>query len=316
LALEGLAEDLRASTVLLIAGPTASGKSALAQRFARQCNGVIVNTDSMQVYRDLAILTARPTQADMAEVAHRLFGHVEGHCNYSVGLWLADVVSAIAGVRAAGQWPILVGGTGLYFKALVNGIAAMPPVAPVVRERVRAGAVGVSPAVLHARLAAIDPATAGRLRPSDPQRILRALEIFEATGVPLSQLQAGPRQPFVDSWVGLFLAPERAGLNQAIDARFDWMLANGALDEVRLLQQKHYDPALPIMRAHGVPHLIAYLNGTISLAEASERGKADTRHYAKRQFTWARHQLPGFRWLRPEALADWLDRREAGLRQR
>jgi tRNA dimethylallyltransferase len=310
--LEGLAEALRACSVLLIAGPTASGKSALAQRLARHNNGVIVNADSMQVYRDLAIVTARPTELEMTEVQHLLFGHVEGHCNYSVGLWLADVVPAIAAVRAAGQWPIVVGGTGLYFKALVSGLSAMPNVPHAVRERVRSAALGVSPPGLHARLADVDPATASLLRPSDPQRILRALEVYEATGMPLSRFQTGPRQPFVDNWVGLFLSPERADLNQRINGRFDRMLADGALEEVRRLQQAHYDPALPIMRAHGVPGLIAHLSGTLSLAEAIERGKADTRHYAKRQFTWARHQLPGFRWLSPQALADWLDRFEAG----
>jgi tRNA dimethylallyltransferase len=296
--------------VLLIAGPTASGKSALAQRLARRFAGVVINADSMQVYRDLSILTARPSLQETAAVRHRLFGHVEGACNYSVGLWLADVVAAIAAVRERGQWPILVGGTGLYFKALVSGISAIPPVPQAVRDSVRAAAEGMSPAALHARLARVDPAGALKLRPSDPQRILRALEVFEATGVALTQFQERARQPLVDNWAGLFLAPERDGLNQRINARFDAMLAAGALDEVRTLQRAQYDPALPIMRAHGVPGLLAYLAGTLSLAEAIERGKSDTRQYAKRQFTWARHQLPGFRWLAPDVLSDWSERLE------
>ena len=308
LGLEGLEEELRARSVLLIAGPTASGKSALAQRVALRLKGVVINANSMQVYRDLSILTARPSRQETETVRHLLFGHVEGACNYSVGRWLADVLPAIAAVRAGGQLPILVGGTGLYLKALVSGISPIPPVPLAIRQRLRAAAEGISPAALHNRLAEVDPAGALKIRPSDPQRILRALEVFEATGIPLARFQTGPRQPLVDNWAGLFLAPERDCLNRRINARFEAMLAAGALDEVRILQRAQYDPALPIMRAHGVPGLLAHLAGRLSLEEAIERGKSDTRHYAKRQFTWARHQLSGFRWLAPAVLSNWPDR--------
>lgn len=303
--LEDLETELRARSAVLIAGPTASGKSAFALSLARQVKAVLINANSMQVYRDLAILTARPSPAEIAAVPHVLYGHVEGACNYSVGRWLADVVPLIKAARELGALPIVVGGTGLYFKALVTGISDIPPVPQTIRDQIRAQATGLAPRDLHARLQQCDPASAAGLRPSDPQRILRALEVFEATGIPLSVFQKGARKPLIDDWLGIFLAPERKSLNARIDARFEAMVAAGALEEVRALAARAYDPALPVMRAHGVPGLLAYLHGSMSWVEAIERGKADTRHYAKRQFTWARHQLPGFRWVGPEALAAW-----------
>jgi tRNA dimethylallyltransferase len=298
---------------ILIAGPTASGKSALALRLARAFDGVLVNADSMQVYRDLRILTARPDPRDEALAEHRLFGHVDGAINHSVGLWLQDVAIARDAARRGARPLIFVGGTGLYFKALTQGLSAIPSVPPEVRESLRARAQNLSVAALHAELARRDPAMAARLRPTDPQRILRALEVLEATGESLASFQAARTPPLLDATEtrALFLVTERAELKARIDQRFDAMLASGALEEAEALRRRGLDPASPIMRAHGAPHLIAHLNGEILLEEASRRGKLDTHHYARRQFTFARHQLAGFQWAAPaeaEALAfGWLN---------
>ena len=287
---------------ILIAGPTASGKSALAITLAQRLGGTVVNADSMQVYRDLRVLSARPSEAEEAAAPHVLFGHVDGAVNYSVGLWLADAVRTLEDLRGQGRLPIFTGGTGMYFKGLLRGLSDIPPVPEEVRARVRAEAEGLDPATLHARLAALDPETAARLRPSDPQRILRALEVFEATGRSLSALQGARTPGLLDParCLCLFLAPERAALYARIDARFDAMVAAGALEEVRALAVRGLDPALPVMRAHGVPGVVAYLRGEATLAEAIQKGKTDTRHYSKRQFTFIRHQLPEFVWAAPE----------------
>ena len=292
------------SRALLIAGPTAGGKSALALALAKAFGATIVNADSIQVYADLRVLTARPTREEEAEAPHRLFGEIDGAVNYSVGAWARRARETLA---AIGNGPVLfVGGTGLYFRALTEGLSDMPAVPEQVRAATRAEAEGRPTAELHARLAALDPATAARLRPSDRQRILRALEVFAATGRPLLSFQGARAAPSLEpgEWTGLFLAPEREILYRRIDARFDAMLAAGALEEVAALARRRLDPALPVMRAHGVRHLIDHIEGQLTLAEAAERAKLDTRHYAKRQFTWARHQLKGFEWLAPGAAAE------------
>jgi tRNA dimethylallyltransferase len=284
---------------ILIAGPTASGKSALAMQLAKRLGGAVVNADSMQVYRDLRIITARPTPQEEAEIPHLLFGHVDASVNYSVGRYLADLERTLKELDAGGVVPVLAGGTGMYFKAALYGLSDIPAVPEVVRMQVREAAQGKSPQQLHEELAAKDPQTAARLRPTDPQRNLRALEVFAATGKPLASFQ-GPRSaPLLDAaqCPAFFLAPERETLFARIDARFDRMMEMGALDEVARLRERQLDPALPAMRAHGVPGLIAYLDGPATLDEAIARGKVDTRHYAKRQFTFARHQLPHFTWL-------------------
>jgi len=257
----------------------------------------------MQVYGDLRILTARPTPEEESLAPHDLFGHVDGAVNYSVGRWLADAATALARARAGGQLPILVGGTGMYFKALTQGLSDIPSVPEAVRARVRAQAEGVAAPELHARLAARDPAMAARLRPSDPQRVLRALEVFEATGRSLADFQGARAKPLLDiaACAAVFLAPDAAILRQRIDARFEAMMATGALDEVRALAARGLDPALPVMRAHGAPGLMAYLRGECSLEDAIAKGQADTRQYSKRQRTFARHQLPDFVWVAPEA---------------
>ena len=287
---------------ILIAGPTASGKSAVGLGLARATGGVVVNADSMQVYADLRILTARPSPADEAAAEHRLYGHVDGAVNYSVGRWLDDFSALMAELDRAGRLAIVVGGTGMYFKAVTQGLSDIPRTPDDVRARVRAQAEGVAPAELHARLAARDPQTAARLKPTDPQRILRALEVLEATGKPLVAFQGARAAPLLaaGSWRGFFLAPEREVVRAAIDRRFLTMIEAGALDEVARLAAQNLDPALPIMRAHGAPALMAFLRGEMSMDEAIARGQADTRAYAKRQFTFARHQLPDFRWLAPE----------------
>ena len=228
-----------------------------------------------------------------------MFGHVNGAVNHSAGLWLANASVALNEARREERLPIFVGGTGLYFKALTQGMSAIPPVPEDIRAAVRARAAGVPAADLHASLMRRDPATAARLRPSDPQRILRALEVFEATGKSLVSFHATRTPPvFHEKGVfAVFLATEREALKARIDARFDAMLKSGALQEAARLRERRLDPALPVMRAYGVPHLVAHLSGEISLAEAASGAKLDTRRYAKRQATFARHQLASFRWL-------------------
>jgi tRNA dimethylallyltransferase len=282
-----------------IAGPTASGKSALALELARRIGGAIVNADSMQVYRDLRILTARPTLQEESLAPHRLFGHVDAAVNYSVGRYLADLAATLDNLRRGGATPVIVGGTGMYFKAALYGLSDIPAVPEEVRARVRAAAQGKSPQALHAELAALDPQTAAGLRPTDPQRILRALEVFAATGRPLVSFQ-GPRgAPLLeaDACPAFFLAPERRTLYARIDERFHRMVESGALEEVAALRERRLDPALPAMRAHGAPHLMACLDDRLSLDQAIMLGQRDTRHYAKRQFTFAKRQLPTFTWL-------------------
>jgi len=298
---------------ILLAGPTTSGKSALALALAEALGGTILNADSMQVYRDLRIITARPSPADEARVPHLLYGHVDAAENYSVGRWCVDAQAAIAETRRAGRLPILVGGTGLYFKAFTQGLAVVPPVPASVRAQVRArlAADGVAP--LYAELQQRDPSTAARLMPGDRSRIARALEVVLATGRSLSDWHSegmphSASKTRVNALVPidaartlkLFLDVERAELYRRIDARFNAMLAGGALDEVGALAKRKLDPALPAMKAHGVPWLIRHLNGEIALGEADEGGKRDTRRYTKRQATWFRNQLPDFTWIKPD----------------
>ncbi len=296
----------RQPSAILIAGPTASGKSAVAIALAQRLGGVAINADSMQVYRDLRVITARPTPEEEAAAPHDLFGHVDAAENYSVGRYLADAAAALARAGSAGRVPILVGGTGMYFKALIRGLSDIPTVPPEVRERVRREAENLEPPALHARLAAIDPDMAERLRPSDPQRILRALEVFAATGQSLAAFQGARATPLlpIENCVAIFLESDRGDLADRIDARFDAMMAAGALEEVKQLAARGLDPMLPAMRAHGVPGLIAFLSGESSLETAVAKGKTDTRHYAKRQRTFARHQLPEFEWITPEAAVE------------
>ena len=262
---------------------------------------MVINADSMQVYRDLRIITARPTPEEEAEAPHRLYGHVDAAVNFSVGRYVADAIRMQQDIQGL-KLPIFVGGTGLYFKALTEGLSDMPPVPDEVREQVRRESEGLETPELHRLLSERDPETARTLRPSDRLRVQRALEIFAATGQPLVSFH-GARQPgpFADvPVIKLFLAPERDELRRRIDARFLTMMDKGALDEVRALGERNLDPMLPAMRAHGVPGLLAHLRGEIPLDEAIARGQGDTRRYAKRQFTWFRHQLPDWQWVEPD----------------
>jgi len=293
---------------VLIAGPTASGKSALALELALATGGVVINADSMQVYRDLRIITARPTRADEALVPHRLYGHVDAAVNFSAGAWVNDAATALEGARAEGRLPIFVGGTGLYFKALTAGLSVVPPIPAEVREDVRARLERNGVEALHAELAARDSRAAERLNLRDRTRIARALEVVEATGRSLLDWHQEGQPPLLpqDSFRAVFLAPEREELYARIDARFDAMLGAGALREVERLAARKLDPLLPAMKAHGVPALIRHLRGELSLDEAATIGRTDTRHYAKRQYTWFRHQLPEFEWVKLEEARGWL----------
>jgi tRNA dimethylallyltransferase len=277
----------------LIAGPTASGKSALALDLARQKDGVVVNADSMQVYDVLRVLTARPSIEDMDGMPHYLFGHVPPSTLYSTGKWLADVEALLAMPELSGRHLVFVGGTGMYFRALLGGISQMPEVSPDARQFWRAALTLKGPEALHTELAARDPETAARLKPQDSQRIVRAIEVHESSGKPISFWQKQTGAPLVDSASArkICLTPDRAALREKIDQRFAAMARSGAVEEVKALLALRLDPALPAMKAIGVGEIAAFLRGELSLDVAIERASAATRQYAKRQETWLRHQL-------------------------
>ena len=287
--------------IILIAGPTASGKSALALELAEKLRGVIINADSMQVYRDLRIVTARPTPDEEALLPHRLYGHVDAAENYSVGRWCHEVAAVLAEPGPGSGTAIVVGGTGLYFNALTRGIAAVPPIPAEIRDDVRGRLSRRGVAPLYAELTARDPIAAARLRPNDRARVTRALEVALATGRSIFDWQGDNKPPLVDLGraAKVFLMPERDALLRRIDARFDAMMAAGALDEVRALAARKLNPSLPAMKAHGVPWLIRHLSGEIARDEAVEHAKLETRQYTKRQATWFRNQLPEFEWVMP-----------------
>jgi tRNA dimethylallyltransferase len=272
---------------LLIAGPTASGKSALAMTLAGDRGGVIINADALQVYRDLRILSARPTPEDEARVPHRLYGHVASEQPYSVAAWAAEARREIEAAWGRGLLPIVTGGTGLYFRALEQGLAPVPAIPEAVRTHWRSFAGD-----LHAELARRDPEMAARLQPADRQRIARALEVIDATGRSLLDWQRDGQQGATLEGTEverIFLDIPRADLHARADARFDAMIAAGALDEARALM--HLDPELPVMKAIGLPDLITHLKGEVTLEEAITRAKAATRQYIKRQSTWWRGQM-------------------------
>jgi tRNA dimethylallyltransferase len=278
--------------VALIAGPTASGKSAAAIRLAKAHDGVVINADASQVYADLRILTARPSVAEEAQVPHRLFGHIDAaDAGYSAARWAGEASSAIDAAHAAGKLPILVGGTGLYLRTLIDGIAPVPAIDPVVRAEVRA----LSVATAHHMLKGEDPVAAARLAPADTTRVARALEVVRSTGRPLSAWQAARVGGIGDriALVAGILLPDRDALIAAIDARCAAMFEGGAIDEVaRLLARTDIPADAPIRRAIGVPPIAACLSGTLNPAAALAAVQNDTRRYAKRQYTWFRNQPP------------------------
>jgi tRNA dimethylallyltransferase len=282
---------------LFIAGPTASGKSALSLRLAEDLNGVIINSDSMQVYADLRVITARPSEADEAAAPHRLYGYLDGAEVSSAASWAEDAMREITAAWDAGRTPIVIGGTGMYFKALLDGMAVIPPIPEDIRAAVRARCEAEGSAALHETLRAVDPATAARLFPGDSQRLCRALEVYEATGRPISAWQA-ETQPglmhHLDAEGGLaklVLDPDREVLYDRCNRRFDAMLKAGAWEELDALMARRLDPSLPLMRALGVPSLMACRRGEVPLEAAVEDAKMQTRRFAKRQLTWFRNQF-------------------------
>ncbi|RWX63200.1 tRNA (adenosine(37)-N6)-dimethylallyltransferase MiaA [Mesorhizobium sp. M4B.F.Ca.ET.089.01.1.1] len=303
----GQAGEGRVKNAILIAGPTASGKSALALDLAERQGGIIVNTDSMQGYSVLDVLTARPGSADLARAPHHLYGHVHPSVAYSTGAWLRDVTKLIEdgllAERPDGTFVerpvIFVGGTGLYFRALAEGISDMPEIPTAIRDRWRYELKEQGAERLHRILMREDSAVGMQLRPTDGQRIVRALEVLDASGRSIAEWQAARGRPLIDRDSARFLViePDRAELVGRIETRFDRMLNVGALDEVRELLALNLDPDLPAMKAIGVRELQAAMAGQLGFAEAIERAKIATRQYAKRQATWYRHQL-GPEWRR------------------
>jgi tRNA dimethylallyltransferase len=289
---------------VLIAGPTASGKSALALKLARDFGGAVINADSMQVYRELRILSARPDQAEQALAPHYLYGFVSALEPFSVGKWLEAASDALADCRAKNLVPLIVGGTGLYFAALTNGLSPIPEIHASIRVEARQRLAELGNERFHAELAMRDPVMGTRLAVGDSQRLVRAWEVIEATGQSLAEWQQLKSPPVLNGSLATFvLKPDRTWLNARIASRFDAMIGAGALEEVRGLLARGLNPALPAARALGVPQLVAHLEGRLSFEEAVKQAVAETRRYAKRQMTWFRHQMP-----------DWtfIERSEAG----
>lgn len=283
------------TTALIIAGPTASGKSALALDIADQYPATLVNADSQQVYKQLSVLSARPDAAEMARAPHRLFGVLDGSEVCSAGRWLELAKPEIETALREGRLPLLVGGTGLYLKALTEGLSPIPDISPAVRSDARALWRETSPEAFIERLAQLDPESAARLHQSDSQRLIRAYEVSLETGRPFSQWRNEPKIPVMGHvrFATVQLLPDRELLYARINARFDEMMERGALDEVRELMKLGLDADLPVMKAVGVPELMAHLNGEMTLEAAVELAKTASRQYAKRQLTWARHQQSG-----------------------
>jgi tRNA dimethylallyltransferase len=278
--------------VILLGGPTASGKSGLALRMAEAIGGELINADSMQVYGDLQVLTARPKAEDLLRCTHHLFGHMDAARRCSVGLWQEEARAMAQSVEKRGSVPILVGGTGFYLNAFRYGMSPIPDVPETIRENYTRRMDTDGSVALHDELATRDPKLAAGLAPGDSQRIQRALEVMEATGRPLSDWQEMPRE---GGWNGpllfITLMPPRQALYDLCDARFDAMIANGAREEVRRLSARNLDSSLPAMRALGVAELLAAETGELEREEAVTRAKTGTRRYAKRQSTWFRNQV-------------------------
>lgn len=279
--------------ILLIAGPTASGKSALALRAARALDGEIVNADALQLYADLTVLSARPTVEEQAGVPHHLFGVADGADGWSVGRWLRAASPVLEDILARGRTPVVVGGTGLYFKALTDGLADVPPTPAAVRQSVTGMYDALGEARFRELLASADPDAARRIEAGDRIRLQRAMEVLEATGRPLSAWQADTAPALEpDAWRAVAIVPERTELYARCDARFDAMLAADALEEVRALLARVLDPLAPVMKAVGVRELAAHLAGKTTLEQAADLARQETRRYAKRQLTWLRNQTP------------------------
>lgn len=279
---------------ILIHGPTASGKTELSVALAQRVDGEVINADSMQVYKDLRVISARPTKTDRRDIPHHLFGHVPASERYSTGWWLDEAVPRIEKVQRRGKVPIVIGGTGLYHLSLIRGLSEIPPVPEDIRADVALIAREGGAAALREALEAVDPDTAAAFGTGDRQRMARALEVWLATGRSISSFQTGGGKPALGEgeWLGIALTPPRAKLYSRIDRRFEGMLMEGAMEEVRAMLQQNLPANLPAMRAHGVPWLLSYLRDEMSAEQAAEYAKRDTRRYAKRQFTWIGRQFP------------------------
>ncbi|WP_184459978.1 tRNA (adenosine(37)-N6)-dimethylallyltransferase MiaA [Rhizobium aethiopicum] len=284
---------LSVENAILITGPTASGKSALAVELAKRHGGAVVNADSMQVYDTLRVLTARPSEEEMQGVPHHLYGHVPAGAGYSTGAWLRDVSALLPALRAAGQLPVFVGGTGLYFKALIGGLSDMPDIPEALREELRTRLVEEGPDVLYAELSDVDPAMAASLNRQDGQRIVRALEVIKATGRSIADFQgrSGPVVINADEARKIVVLPDRAVLHARINGRFEKMLQQGAEDEVKALLALGLPAEALVMKAIGVSQIAAMLKGEMTRDEVLKKGAAATRQYAKRQMTWFRNQM-------------------------
>lgn len=278
---------------ILITGPTASGKSALALKLAQETGGVVINADSMQVYDTLRVVTARPGHDEMGGVPHYLYGHVPASTTYSSGDWLREVTELLAELKTQNRLPVIVGGTGLYFKALTGGLSDMPVIPDDIRTTLRAREKREGPQALHGELSLRDPTMAAKLNPQDGQRIVRALEVLEVTGQSIAEWQArsGPMIVDPDRARKLVVLPERAILHDRINRRFVLMMERGAVEEVEALLAQYLPPDLPAMKAIGVSQIAAMLRGEMSRLEAIEKASAATRQYAKRQMTWFRNQM-------------------------
>ncbi|TBZ52720.1 tRNA (adenosine(37)-N6)-dimethylallyltransferase MiaA [Rhizobium leguminosarum] len=278
---------------ILITGPTASGKSALAVELAKRHDGVVVNADSMQVYDTLRVLTARPSEEEMQGVPHHLYGHVPAGAAYSTGGWLWDVSALLPTLRAAGRLPVFVGGTGLYFKALTGGLSDMPEIPEALRKALRSRLLEEGPDGLYAELAVADPAMAASLNRQDGQRIVRALEVMKSTGRSIADFQGQSGLVIIDAAQArkIVVLPDRAVLHQRINGRFEKMLQQGAEDEVRALLALDLPAEAPVMKAIGVSQITAMVRGEMTRDEVLEKGAAATRQYAKRQMTWFRNQM-------------------------
>jgi tRNA dimethylallyltransferase len=300
----------RPASAVLIAGPTASGKSALARALAGRHGGVVINADALQVYKELSILTARPTEAEERAVPHRLYGHVSVTERYSVGRWVGEVREALAEARDEGRLPVVVGGTGLYFKALTEGLSPVPAIPDAIRDSLKDRLAEEGPAALHAELAARDPVGAAKVRPSDPARILRALEVLKATGRPLSDWHNEPGgEPLVDRdrAVAVVLDPPRERLTAAIRARLRAMISAGAVEEARAFAALELDPGASAAKALGLRPFLEHAAGRLGLEEAIEAAALETSQYAKRQMTWFRNQMPDWKRVATDAGGGLLD---------
>jgi tRNA dimethylallyltransferase len=298
---------------MLIAGPTASGKSLLAMELAKRLNGTIINADSMQVYSELRILTARPSSVDELLAPHQLYGHVSTRGLYSAGRYQEDAGAALAQARSEGRMPIFVGGTGLYFDSLTKGLSPIPAVPEDIRAATRLHFEAIGRDAFLAELATFDPVIAAKLSVSDTQRLLRAMDVLRSSGRPLSHWQAMSGQPVLSGLqiARYVLAPPREVRNQRIDRRFEIMVKAGALEEAR--EMSDLDPVLPAAKALGLPQLRRHLGGEISLSDAIAEAQLATKHYGKRQMTWFRTRMRTWNWIEDEQLSNFIASTEREL---